>query len=80
MTIEKIRKVHQARPFQPFALHMADGRSVHVSRPETLFVPPTAERTIIAATSEDDFEIIDLLLVTSIEIGKRQARRRRRTA
>lgn len=27
MTIEPLREVHQARPFQPFTLHLADGRA-----------------------------------------------------
>ena len=38
MNIEALRKVHQERPFQPFDLHIADGRIIHVPHPEFLAV------------------------------------------
>lgn len=31
MTIEPLREVHRARPFQPFTLHLADGRTSKTS-------------------------------------------------
>lgn len=68
MTIEQLRKVHLARPFKPFRLHLADGRSIHVKHPEFLMQTPSG-RTIYVATPKDDVEIIDLLLVTSIHIA-----------
>jgi hypothetical protein len=66
MTIEQLRKMHEARPFQPFRIHMADGRHLDVVHPEFLAHSPSG-RTISVATPDDVFEVIDLLLVTSLE-------------
>ena len=66
MTIEQLRQMHQARPFSPFRVHMADGRYLDVNHPEFLAHTP-AGRTITIARQDDSFEVIDLLLVTSLE-------------
>ncbi len=66
MTIEQLRQMHQARPFRPFRVHMADGRHVNVDHPEFLAHTP-AGRTIMVARPDESFEVIDLLLVTSLE-------------
>ncbi len=67
MTIEQLRNVHQARPFQPFTLHLADGRQVAVPHSEFLSHSPTG-RTVIVHDSDESFSIIDLLLVTRIQV------------
>ena len=38
MTVEQIRKLHQAQPFKPLMLHLGDGRSFTVRHPETLAI------------------------------------------
>ena len=78
MTIDQLREVHRARPFQPFTLHLADGRPIRVPHPEFLAYFSPRARTVSVAISEHAFEIIDLLLVTSIEVGNAKARRRKR--
>jgi len=69
MTIDRIRKVVQAEPFQPFILSLADGRRFLVRSPGFIFITPEASRTIIVAESGEDYSIIDLLMVTSIDVG-----------
>ncbi|MEE9294942.1 MAG: hypothetical protein V3W34_08295 [Phycisphaerae bacterium] len=70
MTIDQLRKVHQATPFRPFTLQIADGNEVHVPHPEFLWFPPQGSRTIFVATpGQEGVKIIDLLLVASIELG-----------
>ena len=79
MTTQQLQKMHQARPFQPFDIHMADGRSIPVDHPELLAMT-TGGRTISVAVHEDAFEVIDLLLVTSLKprsIGAVRSRRPR---
>ncbi|MEE9295950.1 MAG: hypothetical protein V3W34_13440 [Phycisphaerae bacterium] len=73
MTIEQLRQMHHARPFRPFRVHMADGRHLDVDHPEFLAHTP-AGRTIMVARPDESFEVIDLLLVTSLEPinGERQ--------
>ena len=77
MTIEQLRQMHQARPFQPFRIHMADGRHLDVGHPEFLAYTPSG-RTVMVARADESFEVIDLLLVTSLEPIPDGLKRRRR--
>jgi hypothetical protein len=77
MTIEQVRRMHQARPFQAFDIHMADGRSLPIEHPEVLAIPPPG-RTIIVGLADGTFEIVDLLLVTSLKSRSNGAPRGRR--
>jgi hypothetical protein len=76
MTIEQLREVYQAQPFRPFRLHLADGRSFEVPHTEFLAHSPGG-RTVIVFTEGESFEIIDLLLVTSLEVINGKPKRRR---
>lgn len=66
MTIEQLRKMHQAQPFLPFDIHLADGRSLPVEHPEFLAITPPG-RTIGVGLRDGTIEIVDLLLVTSLK-------------
>jgi hypothetical protein len=66
MTIQQLRAAHQAKPFRPFTIHMADGRSFHVPHPDFLSTSPSG-RTVIVYQENEDFSILDLLLLTEIE-------------
>lgn len=79
MTVEQLRKAHQALPFRPFTIHTADGRKFPVPHRDFLSMSPTG-RTVIVYTPEDSFDIIDLLLVATLEFvspepGPRRGRR-----
>jgi len=67
MTIEELRKVYQAQPFRPFSIHLADGRSFKIPHREFVSHSPKG-RTLIVYGEGDDFDILDLLLVTGIEV------------
>jgi hypothetical protein len=80
MTIEQLRNVYNAQPFQPFVLHLADGREIPVLHREFIMTVPSG-RTIFVVQPDDTSNIIDLLLVTDIELMPAQngsGRRRRR--
>jgi hypothetical protein len=66
MMSKPLKQMHTARPFTPFRLNMADGRHLDVPHPEFLGVTPGG-RTVFVAKADEDFEIVDLLLVTSIQ-------------
>ena len=79
MTIEQLRKIHESRPFRPFAIHLADGRKIRVPHPEFLWTPPRNQRTFVVSDVRGLVEVIDLLLVTSLkETNGRVPRRRSR--
>ena len=78
MTIEQIKKLYEAQPFQPFVIHLADGREVPVAHRDFIMAAPSG-RILVVALPDDMFDIIDLLLVTDVQLrpGSNGARRRR---
>jgi len=68
MRTEQLRNVHHASPFRPFTLHLADGRSLPVPHRDFLSQSPSG-RTVIVYGDDDSFSIIDVLLVTRIEVS-----------
>lgn len=78
MTIDRLREVVHARPFKPFTVWLADGRSVRVRSPENIYITPQAQRTFIVAESGEEYRIIDLLTVTSIDFIRPNGRKTRR--
>jgi hypothetical protein len=80
MTIEQLRNFYSARPFRPFVMHLADGREVAVQHPELLATAPSG-RTVTVYQADDTLNVVDLLLVTDLEIKPKstEPRRRRRS-
>ena len=67
MTIDKLRAAYEAKPFRPFTIHLADGRAIPVQHREFIMAVPSG-RTIVVAQPDDTLNIIDLLLVTDLEM------------
>ena len=81
VTIEQIRTLYDAQPFQPFIIHLADGREIPVDHREFMMRAPIG-RTIAVYGRDDCAHVIDLLLVTDLRIkpaknGSSKKRRRR---
>lgn len=78
MTIDQIRRLYEAQPFRPFVLHLADGREIPVAHREFMASAPSG-RTVIVYQPDDSFNIVDLLLVTDLEVraanGKKSSER-----
>jgi hypothetical protein len=67
MTVEQFTNVLHAKPFQPFTIHMADGQKFHVRHRDFVSRSPTG-RTVIVFGENDRFSILDLLLMTELEM------------
>ncbi len=77
MTVDQLRKRLRAAPFQAFDIHLADGRALPVEHPEMVAI--AADHTIgVADRSDGTIEVVDLLLVTSLQ--PRSNGRARKTA
>ena len=76
MTIEQLIQMHQTRPFQPFDIFLADGRTLPVDHPEFLSRSP-AGRTIGVGRDDGTIEVVDWVLVNSLKPRANGARRRR---
>ena len=74
MTIQQLRSAHRAAAFQPFTIHMADGRTFPVPHPDFLSMSPSG-RTVIIYQENEEFSILDLLLMTEIDINQNAAAR-----
>jgi hypothetical protein len=77
MTTQEIQRLLATRPFEPFRVLVADGRSFDVRHPENLALGGRGR--LIAIGLQDSFVTLDLLLVTGIQrpIPRRQGRMRR---
>ncbi len=67
MTVEQVRQFYKTEPFQPFVMHLADGRAISVISREFMNFSPSG-RTTIVYQPDDSFNVIDLLLVTDLEV------------
>ena len=72
MRASDIRNAQRAQPFQPFVLHLADGREFLVAHPEFIFVGPIG-RLVVVESVEGNMEIIDPMLITSISVLVQQS-------
>lgn len=78
MTIEAFRKHWTTKPFQPFAIHLADGRWLAVKHPEHVAMSQSGRTVSILDLEVDAFETVDLLLVTSLKPLNGSGNKRRR--
>jgi hypothetical protein len=80
MTIEQLRTYRDAQPFQPFIIRLADGRQIPVSHREFIMPSPSG-RTVLVYQPDDTLNVVDLLLVTDLEIKpRRNGSKKRRSA
>jgi hypothetical protein len=78
MASDRIRQILNAQPFQRFNLHLADGRLIPVLHRDFVILSPSG-RTMVVVQPDDSMNIIDLLLVTDLEIrpnGRTHRRKR----
>jgi hypothetical protein len=80
MTTQELQLRHGQKPFEPFRLLVADGRSYEVRHPERLASLRTGR--MISVATDDGFVILDLLLITGLEkpIHKRRNGSKRRAS
>lgn len=67
MKIEKVREVLHAEPFRPFWIHLADGGRVPVNHDDFVALEP-AGRELIVYLPNNSHQIVDVLLITRLEV------------
>ena len=70
MTAEQLRAMRNSQPFRPFTIHLADGRSFSVPHRDFVSQSPGG-RTIIVYGAEESFSVLDLFLVTELEVQEK---------
>jgi hypothetical protein len=77
MTTEALHKLHTTRPFVPFYLRLGDGQKLPVAHPEMLAYAPKS-RLATVWFEDGSFELVDLLLVTGLEVIPGRGKMKRR--
>jgi hypothetical protein len=67
MTTEQLRSAIRSTPFRPFTIRMADGRTFSIAHPDFLSMSP-AGRTVVIYHPDDSASIVDLMLMTELEL------------
>ena len=67
MTVERFKQVLNATPFRPFTIFTADGESIPVVSREFVSLSPSG-RTVVVLDPHDRMNILDLLLVTNLQV------------
>ena len=67
MTTEQFRNTLHQQPCRPFTIHMTDGRAFHVKHPDFVAQSPSG-RTIIVFQTDESYSVLDLLLVSELEV------------
>jgi hypothetical protein len=65
MTIEALDRAIHALPFRAFSFMMADGRKLAVPHRDFIAFNPKG-RTCVVMDESDGFDVVDILLVSSI--------------
>lgn len=79
MKIDRLREMHQTRPFRRFVIHMADGRQIPVDHPELMAIAPSG-RTAYVIHRDETTSWVDVMLITELEIKPVHGRPGRRPA
>jgi hypothetical protein len=68
MTVEKIRSLLRATPFQSFEVHTPDGRAFQILHPDFAMLSGTGRLLHVARPESDQEDIIDIALITDIAV------------
>ena len=77
MTFQDLRELRQKRPFEPFDIHLADGRALSIDQPEFLG-RSVDEQQIVVGRSDGVIETIEIQNVLRVTIAHNNARRSKR--
>jgi len=75
MALEGVREALLKRPFAPFSIRLADGRSLAVHHPEMAAV---GKRRGIVVEPDDSWSVIEPLLIVSLDYNGEQPTKRNR--
>ncbi len=81
MDLEGLREAVRRQPFRPFAIRLADGRSLPVNHPEFVAIAP---RRAIVVAEDNSWSVVEPLMIVSLDYegegnpddGKRKRRGR----
>jgi hypothetical protein len=80
MKADEVRKLLRTQPFRPFVVHVADGGRLLVKHEDFIALAPSGREMIVYRHNKpDDYEVVDLLLVTRLEVATRNGAKKVRS-
>jgi len=77
MKIGEVRRLLHLQPFRPFIIHVADGGRLKVKHEDFVALAPSG-RELIIYLADDSYQVVDVLMVTRLEILAANGGKRRR--
>lgn len=77
MKADDVRRYLHAEPFRPFLIHIADGGCLSVKNEDFVALAPSG-REMTVYLPDDSAEIVDMVMVTRLEISTRGGARKSR--
>ena len=71
MDIADVREALHRQPFEPFAIRLADGRSLPIAHPDFVAL---GQRRIIVVAEDDTTSVIEPLLIVSLDTLPKKGR------
>ena len=68
MTTEQFRATLHQNPFRPFTIRMADGRAFDVAHRDFVALSKSG-RTVVVFQEEESYSVLDLLLMSELEVS-----------
>ncbi len=66
MIAEDIRRLLREEPFEPFEIHLVNGRSLRVPHRDFVWIPPKHVRTVYVIDEDGYVELVNTILIVSI--------------
>lgn len=68
MNTEQFLTILHQSPFRPFKIRMADGRAFDVTHRDFVAISPQG-RSVIVFQPDESFSVLDLLLMSELQVG-----------
>lgn len=79
MKADEIRKLIHADPFRPFFVHVADGGRLLVKHEDFVALAPSGREMLVYRHDKpDDYQLVDIMLVTRLEVAAQNGTRKPR--
>ena len=70
MSIEEIKRLAEAKPFQPFKIRVDDsGEAIQIPHPEYISVGPSGRRVIVVWHPDGTGSFLDPRLITRLDLA-----------
>ncbi len=66
--IEELKQIKDRRPFEPFYIHLADGRELRITHPDSVAWHAGGIPRVLLVAHDDGSEFVDLTLITGLRV------------